>query len=218
MDLQRELERVCRDVRWDVEGILHTDKRVSPLPAESRVVTEIFQSIVIQNMKSWANDSGVAMTDNAEFTRGYPDISIELDDRLIAVDIKSARAKKGDRISRMTLGTYNGYFLHPDEKRLHKKTRCYNDYHGHWIIAVIYEWHPKERTRDMVVIRDVCVGQKWQFAGRISGSGDTANIGGLNSLSRLQTRDSEFSNNEEFERYWRDYCVKHPRRGTKLPT
>ena len=38
----------------------------------------------------------------------------------------------------------------------------------------------------MVVIKAVCVGQKWQFAARISGSGDTANIGGMNSLKRLQ--------------------------------
>ena len=136
----------------------------------------------------------------------------------MAIDIKSARFKKGDRVSRMALGTYNGYFLHPDKKKLHKKTMCYNDYSSHWIVGIIYEWHEKKETRDMVVIKTICVGEKWQFAGRISGSGDTANIGGMDSLKRLQARESEFKNNEEFEKYWRDYCIRHPRRGTKIPT
>ena len=51
------------------------------------------------------------------------------------------------------------------------------------------------------------------ICGKISGSGDTANIGGINSLKRLQNMQTEFANNEEFEAYWRNYSVRHPRRG-----
>ena len=218
IDLQSELESVCVSVKWDIEGILHTDKTVSPLPAESRVVTEIFQSIVIRGLKEWAGGRGLKLIDNAEFGRGYPDVTLVIGEERIALDIKSARFQKGDRVSRMTLGTYNGYFLHPNEKKLHGNTRCYNDYRSHWVIAIVYEWHPNKQTKDMVVIKAICVGQKWQFAGRISGSGDTANIGGLNSLTQLQSRESEFKDTEEFERYWRQYCIEHPRRRTRIPT
>ena len=144
-------------------------------------------------------------------------MTLKLKDRLIAIDIKSARVKKDDRITTMTLGTYNGYFLHPNEKKLQKKTRCYNDYSQHWLISIIYEWYPTEPTEKMVNIVSICVGQKWQFAGKTAGSEDTANIGGLNSLIRLKNLDSVFTSNDEFERYWRDFCIKHPRKGTKIP-
>ena len=84
------------------------------------------------------------------------------------------------------------------------------------VIAVIYEWYPDRPTEEIVDIKAVCVGQKWQFTGRISGSGDTANIGGINSLKRLMNRDSEFASNAEFEPFWRDYSMKHLRRGRGL--
>ena len=71
IDLQRELEQVCKGMEWDIEGLLHTDKRVSPIPAESRVVTEIFQSLIIQNLEAWAKKHDLKLTDNAEFARDY---------------------------------------------------------------------------------------------------------------------------------------------------
>lgn len=198
---------------WTVNGIIHTDGAITPLPAESRVVTEIIQSILLGKIKEWASNKGHKFTDQVAYGRSYPDSVLEIKGKLIAVDIKSARFVKGDTITRMTLGTHNGYFLEPDARKLNGGTRCYNDYAGHWVISVIYEWHPDKPTRDMVKIVAVCVGQKWQFASKISGSGDTANIGGINSLSRLKSRSSIFKNNKEFEEYWRDYSIKHPRRG-----
>lgn len=215
--LQKELTKTVSDTKWDVKGIIHIDDTISPLPSESRVVTEIFQSILIRKLESWAKRENLTIEDHALFGRGYPDVTLKLKDKLIAIDIKSARVKKGDRISTMTLGTYNGYFLHPNEKKLHNKTRCYNDYSQHWLISVIYEWVPTESTEKMVNIVSVCVGQKWQFAGKTAGSGDTANIGGLNSLTRLKNLDSIFANNNEFEKHWRDYSIKHPRKRTKIP-
>ena len=204
---------MVRTIEWDIEGIIHTDKSITPLPTESRVVTEIFQSIAIRRLKKWASSKKLNLKDNAVFGRGYPDVTLEVDGDLIAIDIKSARIKNNDKISTMTLGTYNGYFLHPNEKKLHQKTKCYNDYSEHWIISIIYEWHPNRSTADIVNIKSICVGQKWQFAGKTSGSGDTANIGGIGSLKKLQNRESVFKNNEEFESYWRSYSLAHPRRG-----
>lgn len=217
VDLQAELTRAVSKTEWTVKGIIHIDERITPLPPESRVVTELFQSILIEKLKAWAKSKNFKIDDHADYGRGYPDMTLRIKDRLIAIDIKSARFKQGDRISIMTLGTYDGYFLHPDNRVLHGKTRCYNDYEQHWVVSVIYEWHPDKPTMNMVKIISICVGQKWQFAGRVSGSGDTANIGGINSLSRLQNLESEFHSNEEFENYWRDYSIKHPRKRTKAP-
>ena len=46
-----EIGKAVRDLRWDVRGIIHTDDRISRLPAESRVVTEILQSMTIPRIK-----------------------------------------------------------------------------------------------------------------------------------------------------------------------
>lgn len=168
---------------------------------------------MLERVAAWAERAGHPFAVNESFGRGYPDADLSLNGRLIAVEVKSARAVKGDRITTMTLGTYNGYFLEPDSKILRRGTRCYNDYKEHWIIAVVYKWNPGGTTLDMVDIRDVCVGQKWQFAGRASGSGDAANMGGITSIDSLRRLEPVFKSNREFEGYWRDYSKRHPRRG-----
>lgn len=213
IDLRGELGTALAGAAWDIEGILHADGTVTRLPAESRVVTEVIQSMVLGKISAWAERTGHALDVDESLGREYPDADLLVDGRLVAIEVKSARVVKGDRISTMTLGTYNGYFLEPDSKRLRRGTRCYNDYKEHWIIAVVYRWNPRGATIDMVDIRDVCIGQKWQFAARTSGSGDTANIGGITSVGRLRRLESEFESNKEFEDYWRDYSKRHPRRG-----
>lgn len=213
LDMRSELEGALTGTVWDIEGVLHAGGAVTRIPAESRVVTEILQSLVLEKIDSWAGRTGCELAVNESSGRGYPDADLWLDGRLLAIEVKSARVIKGDRISTMTLGTYNGYFLEPDSKKLCRGTRCYNDYAEHWIIAVVYEWRPHEASSNMVDIKDICVGQKWQFAGRLSGSGDTANIGGITSLKRLQSHEPEFTDNEDFEGYWRSYSKRHPRRG-----
>ena len=217
IDLQDELTKVVSDIQWDIEGVIHTDKTISPLPSESRVVTEFFQSMIIKKLERWGKAKNLTIDDNKVYGRSYPDITLHFNDKLVAIDVKSARFKNGDKISPMTLGTFDGYFLHPNDKKLYKKTRCYNDYLEHWIISVIYEWRPSEPTRSMVNIVSICVGQKWQFARKTTGSGDTANIGGITSLTKLQNLESVFANEEEFEKYWRNYAINHPRKRTKIP-
>lgn len=124
------------------EGILRSDGTVARLPAESRVATEIIQSLVLERVAAWAERAGHPFAANESFGRGHPDADLSLNGGLIAVEAKSARAVKGDRTSTMTLGTYNGYFLEPDSKILRRGTRCCNDYKEHWIMAVVYKRDP----------------------------------------------------------------------------
>jgi hypothetical protein len=190
------------------------------MPPESRIVTVILQTLALPEITSWAESHNVSVGDLSEYTRGYPDYELsggDLGKRLIALDIKSARLKGGDRISRMTLGSYHGYFLHPDEKKLLRGKRSYNDYDEHWIAAFIYKWNPEKPTPGMVEIVERIVAHKWQVASRISGSGDTANIGGISSLSNLRDLRSEFAGKEDFEEYWRIYGVRHRRSRTMIP-
>ncbi len=215
--LHDELTSIASEIKWDIIGISHADGTLSPLPKESRVITELFQAITTERLKIWAKKMKIGL-ECAPNGRTYPDISLLIDGKLVAIDIKSARVAKGiNKISRMTLGTYNGYFLHPNEKMLQGKRRSYNDYTEHWIIAIIYKWNPQEATLKMVDITNIFAGQKWQFADKLSGSGDTANIGGITSLDKLRNNSYIFENNEEFEAFWRNYAIAHPRRAARAP-
>ena len=211
-DLRSDLLQALKGLDWRVRGIMVEDKLL-PLPPESRIVTVILQSLAVGHLAIWAKRTGITLDEFPDETRGYPDMALSggpIGTRLIALDIKSARYSGDDDVSRMTLGTYDGYFLHANEKRLHGGMRSYNDYDEHWVIGLIYEWRPKEDTLKMVRIVDVIVGEKWQVASKSSGSGDTANMGGIDSLSKLRTLKSEFSSEEE-------YALKHPRKRTRAP-
>ena len=219
-ELQKELRKSLQSVKWNIVGIQTTDGQIIPMPPESRIVTVILQALAVPQIVSWAKTHDIIIRDLVEVTRGYPDIELSggaLGSKLIALDIKSARYRGNNRLSRMTLGTYDGYFLHPDEKRLSNGQRCYNDYDEHWIVAFIYKWEPQKSTSEMVEFVERIVAHKWQVASKISGSGDTANIGGIHSLSDLRTLRSEFKDKNDFEKYWRDYAVKHPRKRTRAP-
>jgi hypothetical protein len=219
-ELQKALQVSLESINWNIVGIQCSDGKLIPLPPESRIVTVILQALVSPFIIAWGEKHGIRVEDLVEETRGYPDYALSggpLGNKLIALDVKSARYSSGDRVSRMTLGTYDGYFLHPNEKKLSGGRRSYNDYDEHWVIAFIYKWDPNLAPCDMVKIVTRIVAHKWQLASKISGSGDTANIGGLGSLSALQNRCSDFQNEEDFERYWRLYAVAHPRRRTRAP-
>lgn len=218
--LQKDLAKSLQSIKWNIVGIKTTDNQIIPMPPESRIVTVLLQTLAMPKIESWAKRHEIAVHDLVEITRGYPDVELSggsLGEKLVALDIKSARYKGGDSVSRMTLGTYNGYFLHPNERKLVGGKRCYNDYDEHWIVAFIYKWNPKKRPLEMVEFVERIVAYKWQVASRISGSGDTANIGGMGSLSALRTLKSEFDDKDSFETYWRDYAIKHPRKRTRAP-
>lgn len=219
-ELQTQLRKSLQSVTWNIIGIQTTDSRTLPMPPESRIVTVLLQALAVPKITTWAKSHNIIVKDLVEITRGYPDIELSggaVGEKLVALDIKSARYRGKDRVSRMTLGTYDGYFLHPDEKRLGGGKRRYNDYNEHWIVAFIYAWKPEKRTPEMVEIVERIVAHKWQVASRISGSGDTANMGGIGSLSALRTLKSEFKDRNEFEKYWRQYAVDHPRKRTRPP-
>ena len=219
-DLRSELRQAIQGLTWDLKGILLTSGVVIPIPAESRVVTAILQSLAIALLKDWGKAKNIKVQDFPLETRGYPDVALSdgpLGDHMIALDIKSARFLGDDKVSRMTLGTYDGYFLHPNEKLLHQKKMSYDDYTEHWVVGIVYEWHPEEDAQRLVKIVEFVVGEKWQLASRVSGSGDTANMGAIDSLSKLRSLKSTFRDEDEFEKYWRKYALEHKRKRTRAP-
>ncbi|MCY4252322.1 MAG: hypothetical protein OXD41_03335, partial [Thaumarchaeota archaeon] len=119
IELQHFLTSAMSELTWNVRGVVHSDNTISQLPPESRVVSEILQSIVVQSLlPAIQSNETLQMTINSQFGRSYPDITLHWKNQMFAVDIKSVRfnTKSADTVSRMRLATFDGYFLTPTEK------------------------------------------------------------------------------------------------------
>lgn len=189
---------------WDYTAILRTSGEAVPIPKDAKVVTAIMEDYAVRKIQKWASRKKIA-TILPSSGREYPDITLETRDGLtIALDIKTARVKNENTISRVTLGSYGGYFRNPAQK----KPGCrlpYGAFNQHWITAFIYEWRPAERSEHMVKIKDIVVCEKWKIASKSTGTGTTKHIGSITNVGKLKRHNGEFSSNEEFEKYWRNY-------------
>jgi hypothetical protein len=170
-------------------------------------VTAIFEVDALETAEEMAEELGATYIE-PEHSRQYPDVTLRggvFGDKLIALDIKTARLKSGgERISGMTLGSYGQYFSNP-EKDTQWTRFPYGAFDEHWIVCFAYQWDDDLDSREMVYEVETLVGQKWEFASRTSGSGTTTAIGSQKDMDALRNRNANFDSEEEFEEYWQEY-------------
>lgn len=195
------------DFDWDYTGILKNDGETIPIPKVSNCVTAIFEVDALETAEEMADELGATFIE-PEHSRQYPDVTLRggvFGDKLIALDIKTARLKSGgERISGMTLGSYGQYFSNP-EKDTQWTRFPYGAFDEHWIVCFAYQWDDDLDSREMVYEVETIVGQKWELASRTSGSGTTTAIGSQTDMNALRNRDAFFDSEEEFEEYWQEY-------------
>jgi len=107
-----------------------------------------------------------------------------------------------NRISGFTVGSFAGYFLHP-EKKMPGCKFPYGEFDEHWIIGFIYTWNPEADSLHMVSDAEVIVQPKWKIASKSTGTGTTFAIGSIKDIDKLRKAEAEFKNEEDFENYWR---------------
>jgi hypothetical protein len=142
--------------------------------------------------------------------REYPQLTLfggEIGEKKIAIDVKSARKLTSTRTTRMSLGSYAGYFRYPN-KKMRGCVFPYGEYKEHWIIGVLYTWHPGRPSEELISDVEVIINEKWRIASKHTATGDTAAIGSINDLNKLRAGLGEFKSEEEFEAYWRSRPVK----------
>jgi hypothetical protein len=127
---------------WDYTGILKSSGDTIPIPKVSNCVTAIFEVDAVETAEEMADDLNTSFIE-LEHSRQYPDATLRggvFDDRLIALDIKTARRNSnGKRISGVTLGSYGQYFSNPDTDT--QWTRFpYGEYDEHWVVCFAYHW------------------------------------------------------------------------------
>lgn len=159
----------------------------------------------------------------------YPDITFkDKEGNLFAVDLKSSYRKNKLRINGMTLGAFTGYFR---DRESHKNvTHPYGEYKAHVVLGIIYsanegiderKIYALEQLDDITsVIKDFTffVQEKWRIAIDRPGSGNTKNIGSVNSIEDLVNGNGPFSvlGEEVFDDYWTCYLTKDMAKAAEL--
>jgi hypothetical protein len=204
INLKSDLEELFSDFSWKIKGMIDEDGNIYPIPPIPQVITGIFQEITKHRVKKLLKEKY-----ECEIVQGgpreYPEITAiggKLGNRKIAIDMKTTRRISKNRISGFTIGSFAGYFLHPDKKMPGCKFP-YGEFDEHWIIGFIYTWNPDTDSLHMVSNVEVIVQPKWKIASKSTGTGTTFAIGSVKDIDRLRNGEGEFKSPEEFENYWR---------------
>jgi hypothetical protein len=206
LDLRALLWPAFEQFQWTVVGIRLEDGSEIPVPRNSTCVSAIIEQQAVSIVAKISEREGflLKLPNN---TREYPDATLSggpLGDRIVALDVKTSRLINQNRISGFTIGSYAGYFLHPQEKRP-GCSRPYGDFSEHWIVGFVYEWFPRKETKEMVNIVQVIIAPKWRIASRSTGTGTTKHISSVRQLRQLREMEGAFQTKAEFEDYWRTY-------------
>ena len=211
-EIKRELDELFTDFEWDIKGLIDKNNNIKPLPKDSKVFTLIFENKGKDIMKTFADAHNLSLEESS--TREYPDVTLIeniFNGKMLAIDFKSAQKKdNGTSTTKMTLGSFMGYFRHP-ERKLSGCKYAYGKYSQHWIIGFIYKWDTSQDTLNIVSDVEVIINEKWKVASRTTGSGNTAHIGSVTDISKLKEGRGEFNSEVEFEQYWRQFATTYSR-------
>jgi hypothetical protein len=204
INLKSDLEQLFSNFSWKIKGMIDEDGNIYPIPPIPQVITGIFQEITKHKVKKLLKEKyGCEIVQGGP--REYPEITAiggKLGNRKIAIDMKTTRRISKNRISGFTIGSFAGYFLHPDKKMPGCKFP-YGEFDEHWIIGFIYTWNPDTDSLHMVSDVEVIVQPKWKIASKSTGTGTTFAIGSVKDIDRLRNGEGAFKSPEEFENYWR---------------
>ena len=212
---KRDLESLFSNFKWNVRGLIDMNGNVLPLPKDSKVVTMIFEELGWLRIQKLVNKYKCKCIRGG--SRQYPDVTLEggkLENKIIALEFKSARKIDKNKCSRMSLGSFAGYFLEP-YKKSPWCVKPYGVYTEHWVIGFLYRWNPDADTLNMVSDVEVVIQEKWRIASKYTATGDTAHIGSVDDIKRLKEGKGDFKSEKEFEDYWRNKGLSYLRRKRK---
>jgi hypothetical protein len=188
VNIKADLEELLRDFKWNIRGFIDTEGRIYPVPEIPQVITGIFEAMIMTRIVEPLKQKYKCKVVIGR-PREYPQLTLyggEIGEKKIAIDVKSARKLTNTRTTRMSLGSCAGYFRQPNRKM----PGCvfpYGEYKEHWIIGILYTWHPSEPSElyqhpsrlseELVSDVEVIINEKWRIASRHTATGDTAAMG-----------------------------------------
>lgn len=201
-------------------GVVDRRGRVYPLGSDTKVVSTLFEIVVRQAVKAYAQSASLQLVEPTKQNH-YPDFTLmrnEQDSNKIALDVKTTYRKEGQSRFRYTLGSYTSYIRPETEGK--NIVFPYSQYREHWIIGFVYKriedkWETSGRIYSFKTLGqipvpfddvEVFMQEKWRIAGDRAGSGNTANIGSIGgTISDFSTGNGVFASESEFLEYWQGY-------------
>jgi len=199
-DLKADLENLFKDFRWTIRGFIDDEGKIYELPDIPQVITGIFQEVAKQKLKPFLKKKYHCQIIQGG-PREYPEITAfggRLGEGKIAIDIKTTRRISRNRVSGFSIGSYAGYFLHPDQQLAGCKFP-YNEFKEHWVVGFVYTWNPTADSLHMVSDTEVIVNQKWKIASKSTATGTTFAISSVRRLDSLRKGEGDFKSPKQFE-------------------
>ena len=178
---------------------------------DTKAISTAIEDIGLRIIETFCKDNNYELK-KAKSQNCYPDATLinkSNKNEIYALDIKSS-FYTGLKINGFTLGTYQGYFR--NRESIKNITLPYNVYKEHFVLALIYKTasnatirvksaEEMENVPSLLSDVDCMFGEKWKFASKYPGSGNTTNIGSHKYIEDLKSGSSNFLNKQEFDNY-----------------
>lgn len=205
---------------WVVKGFIDTRQNVYTISSDTKVLSKLIELMLFPLLNQFARQYAYELV-LAKHQNYYPDITfVAATGEKIALDLKSTYRINANRASGFTLGAFTGYFRQRDSRK--NISFPYREYSRHYVLGVIYTrndiavderrvYKLAELTHIQSVARDFVflLFEKWKLAADRSGSGNTKNIGSVNSIQALVHGAGAFAAQGEkvFDDYWMNYLT-----------
>jgi hypothetical protein len=215
---------------WTIRGFVDTNKNVYPMTSDTKVVSKVLEMLLMPVFVEMLRGSNL-MVQYAEHQNHYPDLTVvdEATGSKVAVDLKSTYFTGLESVNGFTLGAFTGYFRERESTK--NILYPYSSYEAHLVLGVIYEkqestdgmkFHVSNLDSIPSIARNFkfIFQPKWALATDRPGSGNTKNIGSVNSVSDLVHGAGPFSKLKEpekcFNDYWMNYLTADMARALKV--
>ena len=217
------VKKISKDNDWTIKGFIDIYKNIYTISADTKIISKILEIHLFPHFLKFAEDNGyrIELTSKQNY---YPDLTfIKKEDSAVkfAVDLKTTfrNIDDQDKCHGFTLGSHGEYF----QNRTSTKNiqYPYSEYLGHYCFGIIYsknvldildelKIYKIDKIENIIsVIKDfICFAEeKWKIASDKSGSGNTANIGSIKSITNLINGNGTFAKAGEdiFDDYWINY-------------
>lgn len=206
-----------------IKGFIDIYQTIYPISSDTKVISKLLEIHLFPHLVYFAKSIGYEI-ELAAHQNWYPDFTftnINNPNIKFAVDLKTTyrNEQTPNFCNGFTLGSHGEYFR---ERNSTKNIQYpYKSYSGHLCLGVIYSRASQEIVNDQLrfVLHDLSkipsvIGnfiffaeEKWRIASDKSGSGNTANIGSIHSISDIINGNGVFAKagEEIFDDYWRNY-------------
>jgi hypothetical protein len=207
---------------WIIKGFIDVYQHIYSISVDTKIVSKVLELLLFPMFVEFAKKHGLEI-ELCQHQNFYPDLTFthrESGNRF-AVDIKSTYRENEARVNGMTLGAFTGYFRNRDSNK--NTLYPYNQYIAHIVLGVIYTkcddvaderqvFSLSDLGRIPSVIKDFqfFAQPKFRIATARPGSGNTKNIGSVNSIVVLVNGTGPFSSlgEEVYDDYWMFYLTR----------